>query len=810
MRTPLHEGWTLRPVGGETPAEITGAVVPAGVPGCVHTDLLAAGLIPDPYLDDNEALLAWIGRADWEYRTTFRWRPQEGLDHADLVFEGLDTVARVELNGTEVGRTANMHRTHRFAVRHLLRPGPNELVVTFTSAVAHAEGVRDALGHRPHVNSLPFNFVRKAACNFGWDWGPQLVTAGLWRPVALEQWAAARLARVRPLAAVHDGVGRVSVHVDVRRDTAEPLLVTAAVGEHAAEAVLHAETGVVEVEVPEPELWWPRGRGEQPLYPVRVSLRSGSAELDSWSGRTGFRTVRLDTEPDEIGTPFRFVVNGEVVFARGVNWIPDDCFPHRVTRRRYAERLAQAVDAGVNLVRVWGGGIYESDDFYDLCDELGLLSWQDFLFACAAYPEEEPLHGEVVAEAREAVARLSPHPSLVLWNGGNENVWGYHDWGWQEELGDRTWGLGYYLDVLPGIVAELDPTRPYVPSSPWSFSSDVHPNDPDHGTTHVWDVWNERDHVHYRDHVPRFAAEFGFEGAPTWATLTRAVHDDPMAPDSHGVAVHQKADDGVAKMQRRLDEHFPPQERFEDWFWATQLNQAHAVSTGVEHLRSWSPRCAGTVLWQLNDCWPVASWAVVDGDGRRKPAWYALRRAYADRLLTVQPRADGLAAVLVNDTAAELRTDVRVRRVAFSGEELARVVLPAAVPARGTLVLLLPLLVVEAGDPGSELLIATADGAERALWFFGSDLERRLPATAPEAAARRVDGGYRVDVTARALLVDVSVLADRVAPDAVTDRMLVTLLPGESASFLVRTDAAVDPAELLAPDVLRTANQLHA
>ena len=538
---------------------------------------------------------------------------------------------------------------------------------------------------------------------------------------------------------------------------------------------------------------------------------------DSATGRThavartrvGFRTVELDTTPDEHGTPFTIVVNGEPVFARGVNWIPDDILLPRVTRERYRERITPAVEANVNLVRVWGGGIYESDDLYDACDELGVLVWQDFLFACAAYAEEEPLRGEVIAEAREAVTRLSPHPSLVLWNGGNENLWGHEDWGWKERLGDLSWGLGYYDDVLPGIVAELDPTRPYCPGSPWSPGAGHHPNDPAHGTTHLWEVWNRLGYEHYRDAVPRFVSEFGFQGPPAWATLTRAVHDDPLRADGPALLAHQKAEDGQAKLLRGLRGHLPEPTSFDDWHWATSLNQARAVALGVEHARSWSPVCSGAIVWQLNDCWPVVSWAAVDGDGRRKPLWYALRRSFADRLLTVQPRDGGLALVAVNDTADPWTASARVTRRSFDGSVLADMTVPLDVPPRATRDALLRPSVAEPGDAAREVLLAEA-GEQRAWWHFAEDVDAALPPADLDVSAEPRPGGVRLAVTARTFVRDLAVLADHVAPDAVVDDMLVTLLPGESTVVGIDTAAGVDPAAFTGPLVVRSANQLVA
>ncbi len=808
----LHDGWTVRAVAGPVPGHVAAAgPVPASVPGTVHTDLLAAGLIADPYLDDNEALLAWIGLVDWRYETTFEWTATD--DRVQLVFAGLDTVATVRLNGEVVARTGNMHRTYRLDVNDVLRQGSNQLSVTFASAVRYADRMSLELGARPHANPHPYNAIRKMACNFGWDWGPDLVTAGIWRPVSLHAWRAARLAAVRPVIDVVGSRGSVALGIDVERaDPSVALVVTARIG--AAEASLHlgaGETsGSLSLTVEDVERWWPAGHGGQPLYDLTVSLREADrpdGSLDAWGGRVGFRTLRLAADEDEHGTAFTFVVNDRPVFAKGVNWIPDDAFPHRVDRSRYAARLGQAREAGANLVRVWGGGIYESEDFYAECDERGLLVWQDFAFACAAYSEEEPLRSEVIAEARDNVTRLMPHPSLVLWNGCNENIWGYADWGWAPRLDGRSWGWAYYSDVLPGIVAELDPGRPYAAGSPWSLSRDRHPNDPTHATMHIWDVWNEVDYTRYRDHRPRFAAEFGWQGPPAWSTLRRAISDDPLTPESPGMLVHQKAMEGNHKLTGGLVPHFVVPDDMDDWHWAMSLNQARAVQVGVEHFRSLSPVCSGSIVWQLNDCWPVTSWAAIDGDGRRKPMFYALRHAHADRLVTVQPRASGLVAVLVNDTSEPWMEQIDVSRRGYDGAVRAGSSMVAQVAPRSTLAVELAAQLSTADDPAAEVLVVQT-AAGRALWFFAEDRDSRLAAPATDATATRTGSGYRVEVAARCLLRDVALLVDKVDPAAVVDDMLVTLFPGEVVTFDVLSAAQVDPAAFLAPTVLRSANQL--
>ncbi|ROS79143.1 glycoside hydrolase family 2 protein [Cellulomonas sp. PhB143] len=821
IRHELPTRWELRAVPGQIPGDapawVADAVVPGEVPGVVHTDLLAAGLIPDPYLDENESDVQWIARTAWEYRTELEWT-DDGADRVDLVCDGLDTVATVELNGARVASTQNMHRSYRFDVADVLREGTNTVVVRFASALEHAERERDRLGALPIPNTAsvhPINFVRKMASSFGWDWGPVLTTAGIWRPIALESWSVARLDQVRPAVTVDGDVGRVRVALDLERGrTPEELTVRVGIGALSQEVLVPADAGaaVAELVVPDPDLWWPRGQGAQPLYDLTVTLTAGGGsgverELGSWQRRIGFRTVELRTEPDDVGTSFALAVNGREIFVRGANWIPDDCFPSRVSRARYRRRVEQAVDANIDLLRVWGGGIYESDAFYDACDELGVLVWQDFLFACAAYPEAEPIRSEVVAEATENVARLMPHASLALWNGNNENFMGWHEWGWPERIGGREWGLGYYLDLLPTIVADVDGTRPYWPGSPYSGSMDRHTADDDHGCSHVWDVWNTTGYDDYRARVPRFASEFGWQGPPAWSTLTRAVHDDPLLPDSPGALAHQKATDGNGKLARGLAPHFPEPVTMEDWHFANQLNQSRAIAVEIEHLRSHRGRCMGSIVWQLNDCWPVTSWAAIDGDGRPKPLWYTLRRVYADHLVTVQPRGESLEVFLVNDATEPWPTEVLVQRLDLSGTVRAHWTVDLTVPAGDKAGLVVPPDVATPEDPAAELLVVSA-GDRRATWFFVPDKDFAYPVAEldievlPQAGADVV-----VRVSARTFVRDLVIFADRLAVGATVDEMLVTLFPGESTELRLSGVSQVTTSDLVGP-VVRTANDL--
>lgn len=812
-RRPLHEGWRVTAASG--PAEVEVHDVPAAVPGVVHLDLLAAGLIPDPYLDDNESRLAWIGLVDWTYATSFELAPGEleaGRRHS-IVFEGLDTVATVTLNGTVIAEVANQHRTHRIEVADRLVAGANVLVVAFRSPVRYANAQSVELGARPRPYPMPFEAIRKSACNFGWDWGIATFTSGIWRPVRLESWSVARLDGLRVTATPEGDGGVVVAEVEIdRADASAPLGVELEVLGQVRRIELAAgeASGRLELALDRVDRWWPVGHGEPSLTDVEVRVHSDGRTIDSATRRVGFRTVEWNTAPDADGTPFELLVNGQPVYVKGVNWIPDDAFPSRVDRGRYAERLRQAAAANLNLIRVWGGGIYESDDFYELCDELGLLTWQDFLFACAAYPEEEPLRSEIEAEARDNIERIAHHASLVLLTGNNENLWGHEDWGWKERLDGRSWGAYYYHELFPQLIGRLAPHIPYAPGSPFSPGGE-HPNAEQHGTVHLWEQWNRLDWPSYRDHDPRFVAEFGWQGPPTWTTLTRAISDAPLTPESPGMIVHQKAIDGNAKLAAGLVAHYRVPDEMEAWHWATQLNQANAVGAALEWFRSRAPRNAGAVVWQLNDCWPVTSWAAVDGDGRAKPLLHAIANAFAPRIVTIQPTPEGLTATVTNDTGEPWRTELVLVRRGFDGAVLAEHAVVVDLLPRGTASIAVPGALAQADDPARELLVATADGV-RGIWFFAEPRDTALVAPALAVDVAQAEGADEavVTVTVDVVVRDLTVLPDRIRPDATVDRGLVTLLPGESAQFRLAGAPGLTVDELRRAAVLRSGNELVA
>lgn len=803
----LNSAWTVRLENGPDDRPLESVEIPATVPGVVHLDLLDEGLIADPYIDRNEDLQHWIGRSDWSYRCQIAGVIAGVHERTELVFEGLDTVATVLLDGEVVGTTFNQHRVYRFDVTERLVGERHELVVQFGAPVLYAEAEQERIGDLPNPYDIPFNFIRKSACNFGWDWGPQLTTSGIWKPVAIESWSGARLGAVRPSVDVRDqDIGVVDLAVELDWAGNHAVTVRAEIEGQVVTAEVEPGTNIVELhlEVPSIQRWWPVGRGDQPLYDLTVTIEVEGTAIDTTTKTIGFRTVEVDTTAVEDGSRWAIVVNGERVWVRGTNWIPDDCLFPRVDKARYERRIDQALDANVNMLRVWGGGIYEADDFYDLCNRKGVLVWQDFLFACAAY-DEESLRDEVQAEATDAVNRLMSNPSLVIWNGNNENHWGWWSWGWPNVVGDRSWGLGFYEEILPAVVADLDPGRPYLRGSPSSGDLSRHPNDQDHGPVHLWKIWNEVDYTHYRDYQPRFVSEFGFQGPPNYATFERAITSRPLDKDNPDLVHHQKAHGGHGKLADGLAPHFEEPTNYDDWHFYTQLNQARAISVGIQHFRRLYERCAGSILWQLNDCWPVVSWAVIDGDERLKLAWYGLRTSYADRLVLVEPDSDGIAVFLVNDNREPWVADVQVRQVSVDGQVHHDYAIVREVGGDSSAKQLLPDHLSNPGEPERMLLIADVDGL-RSVYTWNNDRDLELPPATFEVSVEATTTGTKVTVIATSVIRDLCLMADRLDPAAVVDTQMVTLLPGEKHCFEITHNRTLDEQALTSYPVLRASN----
>lgn len=656
VRSRVLESWEF---GGDW-----GYWLSASVPGHVHLDLLQHDQIEDPFVRQNEALCQWVDEDDWSYRCYFDWRPDESAPHRVLRFEGLDTVCVVAVNGRHLASLDNMFLPLELPVSEVLRPGQNEILVRFWSAARMGRERRaEYLAEHGLPDDVPnFDeraFVRKAQCMFGWDWGPRLVSCGIWKPVTLIEYEGRILDVHTQQSWNDDGTVDVTVRTEFEGENVIPRHIF---------GDLQFLDGTVRLGVTEDapvaawerfKPWTPNGirqggeeryntlvtvlarRGDPQLealiageQPGRPSADSPEKYVDHRWGTLDLSNVRLLQEPDEYGTSFAFSVNGKRIFALGANWIPDDSFPSRVDRKRLRERLTSARDMGVNMLRVWGGGVYESDDFYDLCDELGILVWQDFMFACSYYPDTPEWQAKIRQEAEHQVQRLRRHPCIAVWCGNNEchQVW-QDGWGGKDRQPSRFHGEVLYHETLREVVERLDPARAYIPGSPYGGE---YCNSGDEGDQHYWDVWHGRgDWTHYKDSSARFSSEFGFASSPSAATWQRAAVPMTVAKEHPDARWHNKTGKPFEVFESLVGLHYPKAESLEEWSYYSQLNQRDAMREAIEHYR-FSPRCEGALIWQLNDCWPVESWSLLEFGGHKKAAAHELRRLYAPLLLRIR------------------------------------------------------------------------------------------------------------------------------------------------------------------------------
>ena len=650
--------WTLSDVAREF-------TCPMRVPGDGVTALRAAGLIPEPYWGRNEHDLRWIAERDWTIRRTVR------LERTDvaLLVEGLDTVAEVAVNGAVVLRAANQFRTHRADLSGAARPGENEVAITFRSAPREAARLAAAQPFPvPYIhqnNPIPHgNMLRKVACDWGWDWNIALAPFGVTGSIRIEPAAGPTVGPVQ-VSQEHEG-DRVRVVVSLRpaAETGTPWTVAFA-GQEARGTLSGAgiEAGF---EVESPELWWPAGLGPQALHDLTVTVGEAVARR-----RVGLRRMELVAEPDEGGLSFGLRVNGRRVFAKGSNWIPADALAGRIDEAATRDLLRSAVASHQNMIRVWGGGRYEPDSFYDACDELGLMVWQDFMFSCNLYPSTPEFLREVDAEVREQVARLQHHACLALWCGDNELI-GALGW-FPESRADRDRYLVSYDRLnrtVETALRETDPGANWWPSSPspgpLNFRDAWHEDGS--GDMHFWSVWHEgRDFDHYRDVSPRFCSEFGFQSYPSMDVIRTFVDEADMNIASPVFESHQKNAGGNERIAGTMFRYFRWPARFEDFVWLSQVQQGLAIKTAVTDWRAKKPRCQGTLYWQLNDTWPCCSWSSLDYGGGWKVLHHMARSFYAPVVVVAVPTPEGIALVGVNDRLDPVELSVTAYATALDG-----------------------------------------------------------------------------------------------------------------------------------------------
>jgi beta-mannosidase len=641
----------------------------------------------------NEREVQWVNESEWWYRKEVELTPEiVNKDVIELAFESLDTFATIWVNDIKVGEADNMFTPWRFSIKQAAKAGKNLIVIRFKPVNKVAAELEKQHQHK-YVSLSADNFsarpyVRKAQYSFGWDWGPTLPTSGIWRKAKVVAFNTGRLGYLAGLPEeVSEEKAKVKLSVEVYAAKETTLNVKFSlegfgqkkegrcelktkIGRNFADCILEVES---------PKLWWPRGYGEPNLYVVTAQVFNNEELLDKGTVKVGIRSIKLIQEPDEEGKTFIFQINGLNVFCKGANWIPADSFLPKVNYERYYKLLDYAADANFNMLRVWGGGVYEADEFYDLCDSLGIMVWQDFMYVCAGYPEEEWFLKEAEREAMEAVLRLRGHPSIVLWCGNNENQW-LHSVLWRvRDKVERLYGSQIYESLLRRVCQFLDPTRPYRPSTPFGGedSSGRH-----EGDRHNWEVWSQGiDYPAYLQDNGRFISEFGWQAPPTMKLLSAYIEKQDLTPDSFAFRAHEKQIGGLELLKALLSIHYPLAANMDQFVLYGQLNQGEALKTAVTHWRSRMFKTSGCLVWQLNDCWPVISWALIDYGLNPKAAYYYVKRACQPVIAPLIVKDDKVEVYIINETATPLDASLKLEVITFSGEVLFDEIVKKPVPA---------------------------------------------------------------------------------------------------------------------------------
>lgn len=655
----------------------------AKVPGTVHLDLMNNNIIPDPFKDENEKKVQWIENEDWEYHTRFRvTRKELGNQHIDLIFNGLDTFSEVYLNGKLLIKTDNMFRKWEIPVKEFLKAGENELKIKFRSAVKEGKKLAEKVPFT--MPESPRSFVRKAQYQFGWDWGPRLVTAGIWKDVKLEFWNRAKVNNIQVQQhTVTDTLAKISFNMEIFAEEEGEYYVGFNInrGTYRFNLKKGLNTIAVPYTIKNPKLWQPNGWGEPNLIKTKITLykyKGGWAVRDT-DVRYGLKTVELVQEKDGKGKSFYFKVNGKPLYAKGTNWIPGDSFSPRMTGEKYRKLIRDARDANMNMIRIWGGGIYEDDEFYKACDENGILVWQDFMFAGSFYPADEHFLNNVKEEVKDQVRRLQNYPSVALWCGNNEIDEAIVNWGYQKQFkysesdSLQVWKdyRKLFHEVIPNALKEnlTADKNIYWPSSPsigWGHKESL-----TEGDSHYWGVWwGEQPFEIYNEKVGRFMSEYGFQGMSSLEAVKSMFSGSPVL-ELHNpvVKAHEKHSRGWEIISGYMKRDYTVPEDFVKYNYISQLLQARGMKIAVEAHRRAKPYNMGTLYWQLNDCWPVVSWSSIDYPGNWKALHYQMKRSFEQQVILTEEKDGILNFYAVNDGLNKFQdVSIEIKTIRFNGE----------------------------------------------------------------------------------------------------------------------------------------------
>lgn len=644
-------------------------LLPATVPGTIHTDLLKNKIIDDPYYSDNELRLDWITKCDWIYITEFNFNKKTD-SNIDLIFEGLDTICDIYLNNKKLGSTDNMFLTYKYNVKDILK-SKNILKVFIKSPVQYSISQEKKFGKLPVALNSSRVYIRKAQYSFGWDWGPSFPTSGIWRTVYLQEWKDAKLENITfNTNKLHKKYAEVEVGIALNVRSQKNLMLQVSISnrnfiQENKIKISSLNDYKTKFRIENPKLWWPNGEGEQNLYQLDVKILDDDKVIDRIKKNIGIRTIKLITK-EKSNQTFKLKVNDKDIYAKGVNWIPSDSFLPRVSTEKYSKLLSLAKNANVNIVRVWGGGVYEDSEFYNLCDQLGLLVWQDFMFACASYPEYSDFIEKVKEEIKQNVLRIQHHACLAILCGNNENEWIW----FQEQKSSYKEMPGYniYHKVIPKLLKQIDPGHAYWPSTPFGFDDD--PNSFISGNTHQWNIWSRWiDYDEVKNDKSLFVTEFGFQGPANKNTLEKYIAKKDRYITSEIFEHHNKQVEGPERVLKFLAGHLPVKTDWDDYLYLTQLNQGLALKTCLEHWRT-NGKTNGSIIWQINDSWPVVSWSIIDYEMNPKLSYYFVKKSFAKQMIYFSNIKNRIEIYLLNQNKDVIRGNFRVSIINGNSGEL--------------------------------------------------------------------------------------------------------------------------------------------
>lgn len=799
---PLHQNWQFRQIGKEDWYSAT-------VPGSVHTDLLSNKLIEDPFFGENEPSTKWIENEDWEYKTAFT--ADDKLlknEHIEIVFEGLDTYTSIYLNGKPLLRTDNMFHEWVIDCKKVLKKGENELLLQFFSAVKNAQNKSKKLNYK-----LPGEekaFVRKAAFQFGWDFAPRLITSGIFKPVYLKTWNTAIINNIQTIQkTVSKNKASLSFSIEILSE--KPLKIDVQLkninqnvtqNKKAVSLKKGINNIVIDYEIENPKLWWTNGIGESYIYNFSFDLISQKKTICSKSTNFGIRTVELIQEKDSIGTSFYFKLNDISVFIKGANYVPQDVFLSRVDSSKIETLINDVVTSNMNMLRVWGGGIYQDDKFYEICDKKGILIWQDFMFACTMYPGDSSFTESVKKEIIYQIKRLRNHPCVALWCGNNEIEEGWKNWDWQKKYkyskeDSATINNNYntlFHTIIPEQLKKLDPQRSYWPSSPkigWGHAESMK-----EGDSHYWGVWwgNEPFET-YTKKNGRFISEYGFQGMPEMQTLNTFLLSDEKDINSKSLLAHQKFLNGFKTIQTYMDREYRQAKDFEKFVYVSGLLQAYGIKTAIESHRRSKPSCMGTLYWQLNDCWPGITWSGIDYFGRWKPLQYFVKTAFNKVILSVVEENEDIKIYIISDKLQKQIGSLTMKALDFSGKESWKKTFIAEVPANSSKMIYKVKTEDVFSNRHRQKMVFIAELKEKdsliAKTFFYFTNPKDLKLTKPELAyeIREINGSFIIRLETDNLIKNLYLSIDG---DAIFSDNYFDLIPGETTEIICKTTLSLE------------------